>query len=86
VNCSKFFRNVTVFARMVTAYNRAHPHRLNDCDYPRQDRQQVRYRCATGAVQGKKVSAKVMSVSIDHRLGMAIDQKSARQSMLRRNL
>ena len=46
VNCSEFFRNVTVFGRMVTAHDRADPNRLNERDHPCQDRQQVRYRYA----------------------------------------
>jgi hypothetical protein len=78
---------------MVTAHGRADPNRLNERDHPCQDRQQVRYRYATGAVQRKKdvafqipvnedqITANVKSASIDHRLGLAthhaIDEKSA---------
>jgi hypothetical protein len=85
VNCSGLFRNVTVFDRRVTAHGRADPNRLNERDHRCQDRQQVRYRYATGAVQRKKdvafqipvngtngqITANVKSASIDHRLGLA---------------
>jgi hypothetical protein len=71
MNCSEFFRNVTVLDRRVMARGRADPHRLNERDHGCQ----VRYRYTTGAVQRKKDVAFQIPVNIS----------TNRQSMLRRN-